>query len=495
MLPMVHTTGETAKKPLPATMTGGFAVFDYDNDGLLDLYFSNGGVFPAGRKSSPAHSNRLFRNHGGMRFADTTNRAGVAGKDYAFGAAAADFDNDGRVDLLVSELHGVTLYRNLGGGSFEDVTSKAGLDNRGRWAVASAWLDFDNDGDLDLFVGNYVEYDPATERTCLVNGKPDFCHPKYYPATSNALFLNRGNGTFDDVSEAVGLNAHKGKAMSLAVADFDGNGYADVFVTNDRLFNSLFLNRGGQKFEEAAFEWGVAVPGDGNPPSSMGADAQDIDRDGRPELTYAALRDETFPLYWNTGKGFADRTAASRMSVLSRPMSGWAILFADLDNDGWQDILAARSDALSASGGRAGTAKEPPAWFRNLGNSRFAAGPGWEGLPKAMYRGAMAADLNNDGCLDVILTALQEPPRILWNPCPAGARWLAVDVRQPGARVRVGEQWRIVSSASGYSSSYAGPQHFGLGEATEADVEVVWPGGRSKRLGKVAAGRRVKVEP
>lgn len=494
-LPMVHTTGETAKKPLPATMTGGLAVLDFDDDGLLDIYFSNGGVFPAGRKTSPKHSNRLFRNLGGMRFEDVTSRAGVAGSDYAFGATAADYDNDGRVDLLVSELHGVTLYRNLGDGRFEDVTRKSGVDNRGRWAVASAWVDFDNDGDADLFVGNYVGYDYATERTCLVNGKPDFCHPRYYPATTNALFRNNGDGTFADISEAAGLNAHPGKAMSLAVADFDGNGYEDVFVTNDRVFNSLFLNREGKRFEEAAFEWGVAVPGDGNPPSSMGADAQDLDGDGRPELTYAALRDETFPLYRNTGKNFSDITAASRMSILSRPMSGWAILFADLDNDGRQDILVARSDALSASGGKAETAKERPAWFRNAGSGKFELGTGWEGMAAAMHRGAMAADLDGDGCLDVVLSALQESPRVLKNPCPTGANWIEVDVRQPGARVRASGQWRIVSTASGYSSSYAGPQHFGLGSAMSADVEVIWPGGRSKRLIGVKAGSRVRIEP
>jgi enediyne biosynthesis protein E4 len=494
-LPMRLATGETARKPLPATMPGGLAVLDYDGDGRLDLFFTNGGDLPVGRKTRPGHANQLFHNLGGTRFEDVTARAGVAGTDYSFGVTAADYDGDGRIDLLVTGLHGVTLYRNRGDGTFADATAAAGLARSGGWAVAAAWFDKDNDGDLDLFIVHYVVWDPATERACVVDGKPDFCHPKFYPATTNALFENRGDGTFVDVSAASGIAKHPGKGMSVAVADFNGDGFTDLFVTNDRVFNSLFLNRGGKTFDEAAFESNVAAPSDGNPPSSMGVDAQDFDGDGRPDLIYTALRDETFPTYRNTGQGFAEVTAPSRMSVLTRPMAGWGIVFADLDNDGRPDIVAARSDVLSASGAKGATAKEPPSWFRNLGAGKFALGTGWEQAPRAMWRGALAADLDNDGCQDVVLTALEAAPHILRNPCAGGAHWLQVDVRQPGARVRAGAQWRVVSSAAGYASSYAGPQHFGLGAATEAEVEVVWPGGKKKVLPAVRADRKVRVEP
>jgi hypothetical protein len=489
-LPFLLVNGETSKKHLPATTPGGIAVFDYDGDGKLDLFFPNGGALPAGKKAP----NRLLHNLGGMKFEDVTARAGVGGTDFDIGAAVGDYDNDGRPDLLVCGLHGLVLYRNQGNGSFVDVTQRAGLDNHGGWSVGAVWFDMDNDGDLDLFVVNYVRWDPASERECLVNGKPDFCHPRFYDAQPNALFRNNGDGTFTDVSEASGVAAHLGKGMAVAAADFDGDGLIDLFVTNDRMFAFLFRNLGGGRFKECAFDWGVAVPRDGNPVSGMGVDAQDYDNDGRPDLAYTALRDETFPLYRNRGTDFDEVTGASRLGVLARAMSGWGIAFADLDNDGWKDIAVARSDALSPTGGRGAAAKEPPAWFRNLGDGKFAAGAGWASFEPAMYRGLVAADLDDDGCLDIVLTALNADARVLRNPCDSGANWLKVDVRRPGARVRVGRQWRQMTTAVGYGSSYAGPLHFGLGAAASAEVEVFWPDGRKTKVA-TPARRTIAVEP
>lgn len=482
--------GETAKKRLPATMPGGMAVFDYDGDGKLDLFLPNGGALPAGRKAP----NRLLHNLGGMKFENVTERAGLIGKDYDIGAAVGDYDNDGRPDLLVCGLHGLTLYRNRGDGLFEDVTKRAGLDKHRQWSVGAVWFDMDNDGHLDLFVVNYVRWDPATERECLVNAKPDFCHPRFYDSQPNALFRNNGDGTFTDISEQSGIAAHPGKGMAVAAADFDGDGLVDLFVTNDRIFAFLFRNLGGGLFQESAFYFGVAVPQDGNPVSGMGVDPQDYDNDGRPDLVYTALRDETFPLYRNRPPGFDEVTGSSRLAVLSRAMSGWGIAFADLDNDGWKDIAVARSDALSPGGGRGVAAKEPPAWFRNQGDGKFTAGAGWTSFEPEMYRGLVAADLDNDGCLDIVLTALHTEARILRNPCDTGRTWLKVDVRRPGARVRVDKQWRQVTTAVGYASSYAGPQHFGLGNAASAQVEVFWPDGHTTKIG-TPANRLITVEP
>lgn len=489
-LPGRLETGETGRKPLPATTPGGVAVFDFDNDGRLDVYLANGGGLPSGPKAT----NRLLRNLGGMRFADVTATAGVGGTDYDIGAIAGDYDGDGQTDLLVCGLRRLTLYRNRGQGRFEDATARSGIGSGGRWAVGGVWFDMDNDGDLDLFVVHYVRWDAAAEKACVVDGKPDFCHPRYYDPLPNALYRNNGDGTFGDVSARSGIAAHLGKGMAVAAADFDGDGWTDLFVTNDRQFAFYFRNQGDGTFAEQSFEAGVAVPQDGKPVSGMGVDGQDYDNDGRPDLIYTALRDETFPLYRNRGKDFVETTVASRMSVLSRGMAGWGVMFADLDNDGWKDIVAARSDALSAQGGKGALAMEPPAWFRNTGDGRFAAGTGWEALAKAMYRGAVAADLDDDGCVDVVLTALQAAARVLRNPCLAGRHWVKVDVGRAGARVRVGKQWRVAGSAVGYASSYWGPLHFGLGAETRVEGEVHWPDGRRTAF-TGEAGRTISVRP
>jgi len=489
LLPVSLTTGETAqKKPLPATMPGGVAVLDFDGDGKLDLFFADGAPLPDGRGAG----NKLLRNMGGMKFEDATAKAGLGGSGYSIGAAAADYDGDGWVDLLVCRLRGVTLYRNRGNGTFATATTAAGIDNKGRWAVGAAWLDWDRDGDLDLFVVNYVKWDAAKEQVCLVNGKPDFCHPKHYDAEANALFRNNGDGTFTDVSEEMGIASHKGKGMGVAVLDGDGDRWPDVFVTNDRMFAFYFRNIEGKRFEECAFARGVAVPQDGNPVSGMGVDGQDYDNDGRADLVYTALRDETFPLYRNEGGDFAEATSKSKMAVLTRQMAGWGVVFADLDNDGWKDIAAARSDALSATGGKGAAAKEIPSWFRNRGDGTFELGSGWEAMPKAMYRGLAAADLDGDGCLDVAVTALGEQARVMRNPCVGNGHWVQVQAGRGAVRVRVDGQWREASTAAGYASSNAGPLHFGVGAKKEVEVEVVWFDGKST-VTKAAVDRVVKV--
>ncbi|MDZ4802279.1 MAG: FG-GAP-like repeat-containing protein [Bryobacteraceae bacterium] len=435
-LPTRLTNSESARKYLPATMPGGIAVFDFDGDSMPDIFLPNGGDLPAGTKSLPEQRNRLFRNLGGMRFEDVTTKAGLGGRDFAFGASVGDYNRDGRPDLLVSHLHGVTLYRNDGNGLFQDVTAQSKIDNRGRWAVGAVWFDYNGDGNVDLYIINYVQWNASAEAECRTAGRIDFCHPKYYEPQPGALFRNNGDGTFSDVSDASGIGAHPGKGMGAAVFDSNADGRPDLFVTNDKLPAFLFRNVDGKRFEETAFDAGIAVPADGKTVSGMGADAQDVNGDRRPELVYTALRDETFPFYTGSAAGFVDASATSRMGPGSRPFAGWGVAFADLDNDGLLDIAAATSDALS---GKVDSSRMGPVvWFRNAGNGRFE--PAQPLTTPAMHRGLVAADLDNDGCLDLVVTALDAPAKILRNPC-ANAK---------GSRAK--RQW-LGSSAVGYASS------------------------------------------
>lgn len=434
-LPVVIVSGETVRKPLPATMGGGIAVFDYDGDGLQDLFFANGGTLPSGKKESKAHSNRLFRNLGGLKFEDVTEKAGLSGSEFSFGAAAGDFDGDGHIDLAVTHLRGVALYRNQGNGTFQDVTQESGINNQSRWAVGAAWVDYDGDGDLDLFVVNYVQWKADQEPECKTAGKVDFCHPRYYEPLPNALFRNDGKGKFTDVSGVTGIAAHRGKGMGVAIADWNNDGRPDFFVTNDRVPAFLFLSTSEGKYEEAAFEWGVAVPPDGTPVSGMGVDTQDLDGDGRPDIVYTALKDETFPLLRYTGKDFEDITAETKFATLSRRYAGWGVMFADMSGSGRNDIVVAASDALS--GQVQPDRKSKVIWFRNSGEKSFTV----EELPvqKAMYRGLVISDLNGDGCPEIIVSALNDAARVLSRECSKDSKFLP-------------RKW-TGSSAVGYSSS------------------------------------------
>ncbi len=275
---------ETPFRHAPAAMAGGVAIFDYNGDGRPDIFFTNGAKIDTLTKDDPKYRNRLFRNDGNGVFTDVTAQAGVAGAGYDIGAAAGDYDNDGHPDLFVAGVHRNTLYHNNGDGTFTDVTARAGLNRPDPrfgppWAVAGAWVDVDNDGLLDLFIVNYVQWDFATEPKCLHGGQSEYCNPSHYRAVPNQLFLNKGNGTFEDVSERWGLRAHPGKGMGAAVADFDGDGRPDIFVTNDTYYNFFFHNL-GSKFEEIAFQTNTALVEDGNFISGMGLDFRDLDNDG-----------------------------------------------------------------------------------------------------------------------------------------------------------------------------------------------------------------------
>ena len=384
-LRFVHYYSPTAGRYFVDSAPGG-AVFDYNGDGRPDIFFTNGAQTPSLEKTSAVYANRLYRNDGEMRFTDVTDSAGVRGVGYAMGAAAADYDNDGHVDLFVAGVRQNQLLRNRGDGRFEDVTKRAGIAS-GEWAVGGGWFDYDNDGRLDLLVVNYVQWSPETNRSCgdLARSIRICCDPRVFQGLPNRLYRNRGDGTFEDVSERAGLLAHVGKGMSVAFADYDHDGRLDAFVTNDTVPNFLFRNKGDGTFAETALFAGVSVPDSGRPISSMGTDVQDYDNDGWEDIHVTALAGETFPLFRNDGHGaFVEETQSSGLARLTVKSSGWCSIVADMDNDGWKDIFTANSHVNDRIGDFQAVAfRQSNSLFINDGHGRFKDATGTAGLATA----------------------------------------------------------------------------------------------------------------
>jgi enediyne biosynthesis protein E4 len=516
-IPFRLENDETPAKNAPETMPGGVAIFDYNGDGRPDIFFTNGANISSLKKDSPKYRNRLFRNDGNGVFTDVTDAAGLAGSGYDMGVAVADYDNDGHPDLFVAGLHHSTLYHNNGDGTFSDVTVKSGLDaslNRPDleygplWAITAVWVDVNNDGLLDLFVVNYMQWTYSDKPLCAIQGVADYCSPKFYKGQPNQLFLNKGDGTFQDVSKEWGIRSHVGKGMGVGMADYDLDGRPDLFVTNDASYNSLFHNL-GNKFEEVAFETGVALTEDGSFISGMGLDFRDFNNDGYPDIAFVALNNQTFPLFQNTGKGdFHEVTTQSGMRDPSRQMSGFGAALYDFDNDGWKDLFVSRGhvESLNQPGQ---PVDQPNTVFRNLGASGkwapLTEEAGFKSTSAARHRGCAFGDLDGDGRVDVVVTSIGKDAEIWMNRSAKSGHWLDIALRGTksnrdgiGARIKLvtrsGAQYNHMTTSVGYASSSDGPVHFGLGpENRVALVEIRWPSGTTQTLQNISADQVLKV--
>ena len=516
-IPFRLENDETPAKNAPETMPGGVAVFDYNGDGRPDIFFSNGANISTLKKDAPKYRNRLFRNDGNGVFTDVTDASGLAGSGYDMGVAVADYDNDGHPDIFIAGLHHSTLYHNNGDGTFTDVTVKSGLDaslNRPDpeygpwWAITAVWVDVNNDGLLDLFVVNYMQWIYSDKPLCAIQGVADYCSPKFYKGQPNQLFLNKGDGTFQDVSKEWGIRAHAGKGMGVGMADYDLDGRPDLFVTNDASYNSLFHNV-GNKFEDVAFETGVALTEDGSFISGMGLDFRDFNNDGYPDIAFVALNNQTFPLFQNTGKGdFHEVTTQSGMRDPTRQMSGFGAALYDFDNDGWKDLFVSRGHVESLNQPGQPVA-QPNTVFRNLGASGkwtpLTEEAGFKSSSAARHRGCAFGDLDGDGRIDVVVTGLGKDAEIWMNRSQKSGHWLDIALRGTksnrdgiGARIKVvtktGTQYNHMTTSVGYASSSDGPVHFGLGPENRADlVEIRWPSGITQTFQNISADQVLKA--
>ena len=503
-LDFVLQNNPTEAKHMIETMAGGLAVFDYDGDGRPDIFFTNGAEVPSLKKTSPKYWNRLYHNEGGMTFRDVTEQAGVAGTGYDMGAAVADYDNDGKPDLFVAGVNGSTLYHNLGNGRFEDVTAKAGIKNKG-WAVAAGWFDFDRDGKLDLWVVHYTKWQLPDDRYCgdANRGIRVYCHPKYFQGLPSTLYRNRGDGTFEDVTERAGLSQFAGRGMSVAFADYDHDGLPDVFITNDNMPNFLFHNKGNGTFEEVGLLAGTALRDSGKAIASMGVEFKDYNNDGQPDLIVTALAGETFPVFKNDGNGgFLDATYASRLGGAAVKHSGWGLGLFDFNNDGWKDLFTANSHVNDrVEQFESHTYREKDSVFvNNSGNFREVSEDAGLNLIKA-HRGAAFADFDGDGRIDAVVTSLGEPTELWHNVSPTPQHWIILRLRGVksnrdgiGAVIRIGNQYAEMTTTVGYASSADWGVHFGLGGVSVIDkIEILWPSGIKQTLKDVKADQVVSV--
>jgi hypothetical protein len=513
-----HRSSRTTQKYLPESMGAGVAMFDYDNDGWLDLFFVNGArlqdPMPNGAspdKSEPMYWNRLYRNNRDGTFIDVTEKAGLQGRMYGMGVATGDYDNDGNVDLLVTNVGGNILYHNNGDGTFTDVTAKAGVGGEG-WCTGACFVDYDRDGRLDLVVSRYVQWDFSLNVYCGSHqpGYRAYCHPDQFEPITHLVFHNNGDGTFTDVSKKCGIANSPGKGLGIAIDDFDGDGWPDIFVANDSYAEQLFRNNHDGTFTDVALPSGLAYDQNGRVFAGMGVDSGDYKNTGWPSLFVNALANQKYKLFQNTSAEFDDITDLSGLGALTMSHSGWGAKWIDYDNDGWLDLFVAQGHVmdnieLTEPGLRY---LEPPLLLKNdkgrLSNVSREGGAVF-GTPMAA-RGAAFGDLDNDGFVDIAVNCNNGNAVVLRNSGDTRNHWLTLDLIGSasnrdaiGAKIRLqtdsGEQTRFVSTAGSYISASDKRVHVGLGSSKKVRlIEITWPSGTVQRLESIAGDQILTVK-
>lgn len=513
-----QTNGASGKKYSVETMGGGVGLFDFDGDGDLDAYLVNGAVLP-GFETDLISINKLFRNDGaesGWSFTDVTEFAGVGDPGYGMGCAVGDYDNDGDLDLYVTNFGPNVLYRNNGDGSFSDVTHETGTGDS-QWSSSAGFLDYDADGDLDLYSVSYVQFTLETNKLCPgTDGKPGYCSPDVYEGAHDVLYRNDGDGSFTDVSEASGVH-REGRGMGIVASDFDRDGDLDIYVANDEMENFLYDNQGDGRFDEIGLLSGAAYNEGGEAEAGMGVDFADIDGDGLYDLLIGHYDDETSTLYRNLGAlMFSDETTTTGIGPPSRLRVTFGLVFADLDNDADSDALVVNGHVLDnvEEGSDVATYKQPNQIMENR-SGRFIDASGGAGSGLAVIkasRGLAAGDIDNDGDIDFLVGNVMDSADLLINETNAG-NWLTLEFAGGAGRVGEGRwtnrdgvgtrvtviaggqaQVKDVRSAASYQSANDLRVHFGLGDATACDVEVVWPSGRMSRMSGVQTNQQVLID-
>ncbi len=509
---------KTSQKYLVETMVGGVAMFDYDNDGRLDLFFTNGAKLddpmPKGKmpdKSDPKYWNRLYRNNGDGTFTDVTEKAGVRGHSYGMGCAVGDYDNDGNADLYITNYGRNILYHNNGDGTFTDVTEKAGV-AAGGWSSSACFVDYDRDGRLDLIVSRYLQWDIQNNPWCgdRAIGYHGYCHPDVFKPITHVVYHNNGDGTFTDVSEKCGIGKHPGNGLGISFNDFDLDGWPDILVANDALPQQLFRNNRNGTFTEVALASGLAYDEDANVFSGMGVDFADYDNDGWPDVVVGDLANQKYAFYRNQKGTFEYVTGTTGVGGITQLHSGWGLKFADFDNDGWKDLFVAQSHVMDNIEKVQPYVSylEPMLMMRN-NRGKFEdisaqCGPVFK--VRMAARGVAFGDLDNDGFIDMAVNVLQGRALILKNQ-GNDHHWILINTVGSasnrdgiGARIHVvsasgQEQWAIVSAAGSYQSSNDKRVHFGLGRDTAISVlEIQWPSGTLQKLENVKADQILTIK-